>query len=382
MEAEKNEELASAIRFLPEAVALTTTFADMERISFANESFQQLTGYTFEDMQGRDMTLLQGPETEPAALHRLLCPPAEEQSWQVELVLYRKDGVPFWDKVSVRRFSSGDKVCHVQTHTDITRRKEMENLLILSQRREAAGHLVSGISHDFNNLLTAIMAYTGLMMSRVPGDSQITRYIHEIQAAAQRGAALVTQLLDLERQDTAEPVEMDPGEMAEGIHDLMQRVLGENIRLRIEKEGRPARIRAPLGRLQQVLLNLGINARDAMPAGGDLIFHLSTMRLDAESAAGYRGATEGDYVLLAVSDNGAGMDAETLSHIFKPFFTTKGRGKGSGLGLFTVDTIVRGMGGYLAVESVPGRGTTFRILLPIVGEFSGNPGLKRHALNA
>jgi len=382
LEAEKNEHLASAIRFLPEAVALTKTSAGMERISFANESFQQLTGYTFEEMQGRDMTLLQGPETDPASLRRLLCPPANEESWQLELVLYRKDGAPFWDKVSVRGFPSGDNVCHVQTHTDITRRKELENLLILSQKREAAGHLVSGISHDFNNLLTAIMAYTGLMTSRVSGDSQIARYIHEIQAAAQRGAQLVTQLLDLERQDTAEPVEVDPGELAEGMHDLMQRVLGENIRLRIEKQGPPGRIRAPLGRLQQVLLNLGINARDAMPAGGDLIFRLTTVKLDAESAAGYRGATEGEYVLLSVSDNGAGMDAETLSHIFKPFFTTKGRGKGSGLGLFTVDTIIRLIGGYLAVESAPGRGTTFRILLPVAGEFTGNPGPKRHALNA
>jgi len=328
------------------------------------------------------LTVLQGPETDPVSLHRLLCPPPEEESCQVELVLYRKDGAPFWDKVSVCRFSSEGHVCHAQTHADITRRKEMENLLVLSQKQEAAGHLVSGISHDFNNLLTAIMAYTGLMASRVPGDSQMARYIDEIQAAAQRGAQLVSQLLDLERQDTAEPVEVDPAELAEEMHDLMQRVLGENIRLRIEKDGPPARIRAPLGRLQQVLLNLGINARDAMPAGGDLIFRLATVKLDVESAARYCGATEGEYVLLAVSDNGAGMDAETLTNIFKPFFTTKGRGKGSGLGLFTVDTIVRHMGGCLAVESAPGRGTTFRILLPVAVEITGNPGPKRHALNA
>ena len=353
---------------------LTEAVSGMDRIRFVNDAFQQLTGFALGEIQGRDMSFLQGPETDPQVFERLLRGSEAEtaEASPLELVLYRKDRSVFLDRMSLRRAVWGTGSFCVQVHSDVSRQKEVENLLILAQKREAAGHLVSGITHDFNNLLTAIMVYSGLMASKTQGDAQLSRYIDEIHAAAQRGAELVTQLLDIERQETAEPMLLDPGELVREMRDLMQRVLGEHIRLRIEKGARLARIRAPQGRLQQVLLNLGINARDAMPMGGELLIQVANARAGGEGPDVSEGRG-GDFVALTVTDSGTGMTEETVASIFKPFFTTKARGKGSGLGLFTVDTIVKQIGGHIHVDSALGRGTTFRILLPVASEAEATP---------
>jgi len=342
------------------------------RIIFSNEAFQQLTGFALEEIRGQDMRFLRGPETAPAVFEELMQNCATAEAAPVELVLHRKDQTGFFDRVTRKRVVVGERAFCIQVHTDISRQKEVENLLILAQRRETASHLVSGITHDFNNLLTAIMVYTGLMASKTDSDAQLSRYIDEIHAAAQRGAELVTQLLDVERQEVAEPVLLDPGELVRELHDLMQRVLGEHIKLRIEAESGLASIRASQGRLQQVLLNLGINARDAMPMGGDLVIRLANVQLEAASPD-FPDVKAGNYVLFSVTDTGAGMEAETAASIFKPFFTTKERGKGSGLGLFTVATIVKQLMGHIQVESAPGQGTTFRILLPVAAGSEATP---------
>lgn len=352
---------------------LTAAVDGLEKIAFANEAFEILTGFALEEIKGRDMTFLLGPETDHPMFDRMLHRSVTQESTPLELILYRKDRSAFLDRVTMRSAVSGAAEFSIQVHSDISRQKEIENLLILSQKREAAGLLVSGITHDFNNLLTAIMVYSGLLASKTYGDSQLSRYIDEIHAAAQRGAELVTQLLDLERQEAAEPVPLHARELVFEMRDLMQRVLGEHVRLRIESEERLATIRAPQGRLQQVLLNLGINARDAMPQGGSLVIRLANLRLRAASAD-FPEAHPGDYVSLSVTDNGTGMDAETVASIFKPFFTTKARGQGSGLGLFTVETIVKQIGGHIHVESAPGQGSTFRILLPASPEGEATPG--------
>jgi len=366
------EILAPAMWFLPEAILLTEAASGVGQIIFSNEAFQQLTGFAPEEIKGQDMTFLRGPETAPAVFEELMQSCANAEAAPLELVLHRKDRTAFFDRVTRKKVVAGERAFCIQVHTDISRQKEVEDLLILAQRREAASHLVSGITHDFNNLLTAIMVYTGLMASKTDGDGQLGRYIDEIHAAAQRGAELVTQLLDVERQEAAEPVLLEPGKLVREMHDLMQRVLGEHILLRIEAESGLASIRASQGRLQQVLLNLGINARDAMPNGGDLVIRVASMQLEAGSPD-FPDAKAGDYVLLAVTDTGAGMDAQTAASIFKPFFTTKERGKGSGLGLFTVATIVKQLMGHVQVESAPGQGTAFRILLPAESEATPAP---------
>jgi two-component system, cell cycle sensor histidine kinase and response regulator CckA len=256
-------------------------------------------------------------------------------------------------------------VFRLQVHSDVTHHKEIEERFILAQKREATSHLMSGLAHDFNNLLTAILVYSGLMAPKVKGDAQLQRYVEEVHNSAQRASQLVAQLLTLGRE-TGEPEMVDLHELVEENSDLLKRVLGEDIRLKLEADPNLKEVRAHPGRIQQVLLNLAINARDAMPGGGELLIHLSNQSPDDAPPSSPR-----TYVLLLVRDTGAGMDSETLANIFKPFFSTKGKDEGTGLGLFVVRTIVEQYDGRISVESEPGKGTSFKILLPAVSN-AGN----------
>ena len=352
--------LASSMRLLPEALLLTETRAGMQTAIFANEAFLRLSGYSMTEVLDHDLRFLQGPETDPSAFTGFLQPPKAEQISGHEVVLYKKDGTPFWDKVSARAFAD---YC-IQVHQEIGRQKEVERQLIVSQKREAVSHLVSGIAHDFNNLLTVIMVYSDLLLPKLESGGPSQRYINEIQIASERGAHLVAQLLDLQREETTEEKLVDTGQLITEMYDLLKRVLGEAIRLSVQAEPGLDHIRVHPARVQQVLLNLSINARDAMPDGGELVISLSNQELDESNLASLPGASPGRYVLLEVRDTGKGMDAPTMAHIFRPFFTTKATGKGTGLGLFTVNTIVKQWDGHICVESEIGKGSTFRILLP------------------
>jgi two-component system, cell cycle sensor histidine kinase and response regulator CckA len=376
VEPENTELLPSAVQFLPEAVLLTEAGAGVEKMIFANQAFQQMVGYSMEEMRGRDLTMFQGRETDGETLHRLLHS-SREEDLRVKVLLYKKDGTPFWDGVSTCRLPAGNRVYSVQAHSDITQQQEIESQFILSQKREATSHLVSGLTHDFNNLLTAIMVYSGLMASKVHSDSQLKRYLDEVRASAERGAKLVAELMNLGRQDAAEPELVDVSELVDESGDLLRRIIGEDIQLSVERAPDLGKIRAHPGRIQQVLLNLVINARDAMPHGGELIIKLSNLELlkddlqandlqtdDLQPDQRFAEAVPGNYLLLAVTDTGVGMDLATQANIFKPFFSTKGKGKGSGLGLFTVHTIVKQAGGHIYAESEPGKGAKFIILLP------------------
>jgi two-component system cell cycle sensor histidine kinase/response regulator CckA len=354
--------LVSAIRFLSEAVLLTESESGLDQVVFLNHAFQRLTGYSFEDLRGAGLTLLRGAETDNATLQRLLHPYAAEEVAPLEIVFYRKDATPFWDRVSLHRFNIGNKLYCVQVHSDITQQKEIEQQFILWQRREASSYLVSGLAHDFNNLLTAILVYSGLMAPKLADDAQLHHYLDEIRRSAERGAQVVAELMNLGRQDAAEPEIVDLREAVDESSDLLKRVLGEDIHLSIQADPDLRRVRVHPGRTQQVLLNLATNARDAMPQGGDLRIRLSNHDVQDDSA--FSDAPNRTYVLLQVSDTGTGMDSETRSKIFNPFFTTKAKDQGTGMGLFTVRRIVEQYGGRIAVESEPGQGATFKILLP------------------
>ena len=360
MEPEITEVLASAVRFLSEAVVLTETESGLEKVIFVNEAFQQLTGYSLDDLNGKDLSLLQGPETQN--LSQLVHSQAAEQALSLAILLYRKDGSPFWDRISMRKVPVGNKLYTVQVHSDVTRQRELRKRYILAQRREAAGHLVSGLAHDFNNLLTAILVYSGLMVSKVKEDPKLQRYLNEVRNSAERGAQLVAELMNLGREDAAEPDMVDLQELVEENTDLLKRVLGEDIRLSIVAASGLNQARVHPGRIQQILLNLANNSRDAMPKGGELTIQLSNHTVPP-TATPPRPAP-GDYVLLLVKDTGIGMDSETSANIFKPFFSTKRKGEGTGLGLFTVQTIVEQYGGWICVESEKRKGATFKILLP------------------
>jgi len=359
MDAEITEVLTSAVQFLSEAVLLTEIQAGLETAIFVNQAFERLTGFSMEDLRGRDLTMLQGPETEN--LDRLLHPPSAECGSTLEMVLYRKDGTSFRDRVLVRQLRRGEKSYGLQVHVDVTQQTEMEKQFILAQKREATGHLVSGLAHDFNNLLTAILVYCGLIAPRIKDDAQISHYLDEVRGSAEQGAQLVAELMNLGREDVAEPKIVDLRELVEETSQMLKRVVGEDIRLTVVAAPDLHEVRVHPGRIQQVLLNLGINAKDAMSRGGELNIRLNNQEV---SSSIVHELAPGCYVQLLVSDTGTGMNAETLRNIFKPFFSTKGKGKGTGLGLFTARTIVEQYRGRIGVETELGKGTSFSILLP------------------
>jgi two-component system cell cycle sensor histidine kinase/response regulator CckA len=242
-----------------------------------------------------------------------------------------------------------------------------------SQKMEAVGQLAGGIAHDFNNLLTAIQGYCELLSEMLPPGSVESGHLDEVRLAADRAAALTRQLLAFGRRQILEPRVLDPRACLREIEPLLRRLIGEDIDIIFRASDDVANIKADPGQIQQVLMNLAINARDAMPNGGTLVLEVSHGSLDEEFTQQYRSVTPGHHVLFTVSDTGIGMSEETQARIFEPFFTTKQKGKGTGLGLATVYGIVKQSGGSIWVSSTPGRGTTFKVYLPRVEEATERP---------
>ncbi|HEY4396796.1 MAG TPA: PAS domain S-box protein [Acidimicrobiia bacterium] len=247
---------------------------------------------------------------------------------------------------------------------DITERRQLENELLQSQKMEAVGRLAGGIAHDFNNLLTAIGGYTALLLEEHPENDAIRADLAEIEQATTRGAALVDQLLSFSRRKMLMPSILDLNEVVESTRGLLSRVIGADVELVTRLARKLDGVRADRTQIEQVLLNLAVNARDAMPVGGRLEIETATVTLRARDIAGHIDAAVGPRVLLSVRDTGVGMDRETQAQVFEPFFTTKEVGEGSGLGLSTAYGIVTQAGGHISVDSRPGAGTTFRVYLP------------------
>jgi PAS domain S-box-containing protein len=254
---------------------------------------------------------------------------------------------------------------------DVTDHKRLEDQLIQAQKMEAVGMLAGGVAHDFNNLLTAIMGYGDLMMMALPADGPYLRHLKEIAKAATQGASLTQQLLAFSRKQILQPQLLDLGVLVADMEKMLRRLIGEDIDLVSFTDPHLALVQADPGQIQQIIMNLAVNARDAMPKGGRLTLETANVYLDEAYVRSRPEVSPGPYVMLAVSDSGLGMDAETMSHIFEPFFTTKESGKGTGLGLATVYGIVKQSGGHVWVYSEPGHGTTFRIYLPRTEEAEG-----------
>jgi len=266
--------------------------------------------------------------------------------------------------------------------TDITERKSLEAQLRQSQKMEAIGQLAGGIAHDFNNLLTVINGYSELMLLSLPVEHPHCATFEQIRQAGEKASRLIRQLMAFSRQQVLQPKVLDLNAVVANIDTMLQRVIGEDIDLLTILSPGLASVKADPGQIEQVLMNLLVNARDAMPAGGRLTIETADVVLDTDYARTHVAVNPGRYVMLAVSDNGCGMDAETQARIFEPFFTTKELGKGTGLGLSTVYGIVKQSGGNIGVYSEPGRGTTFRIYLPRIEEAAEavEPGKAREQL--
>jgi PAS domain S-box-containing protein len=282
----------------------------------------------------------------------------------------RKDGIGTVVRVSGRAVSDSDDETGTAFELfaeDVTERRALEQQLRQSQKMEAVGRLAGGIAHDFNNLLMVISGYSEFLLDRLGPDPALRGPAQEISGAAQRASSLTRQLLAFSRKQMMAPKTLDLNEVVTENLKMLTRVIGEDIELVMIPAATLGAIRADAGQIDQVIMNLAVNARDAMPSGGKLTIETSNISLDEEYSRFHAPLRPGDYVMLSISDTGMGMDTETQSHIFEPFFTTKGT-KGTGLGLSTVYGIVKQSGGYIWVYSESGKGTAFKIYLPRVPE--------------
>lgn len=255
---------------------------------------------------------------------------------------------------------------------EIGERQQMEQKFIQSQKMEAIGRLAGGVAHDFNNLLTAITGYTDLLLKKTVTDEPVHRRLKEIQKAADRAAALIQQLLAFSRKQILQPRLLNLNDVITEVEKMLHRLIGEDIELSTVLEPELCHVKADPVQMEQVILNLAVNARDAMPEGGRLIIETANVQLDDAYALTHINVKTGPYVMMAVSDTGIGMDRETQSRIFEPFFTTKKKGEGTGLGLATIYGIVTQSGGNIDVSSEPARGTTFRIYFPPAEKVAGS----------
>jgi two-component system cell cycle sensor histidine kinase/response regulator CckA len=266
------------------------------------------------------------------------------------------------------RGAGGDVQGAICMALDVTDRKQLEEQFRQAQKMEAVGRLAGGIAHDFNNLLMVIQGYADLLTDRLPEGDAMRRNAEQIQMASQRATSLTRQLLAFSRKQMLAPKVLNIQSVVSDMEKILRRLIGEDVELKTSAAPDLGLVMADRSQLEQVIMNLAVNARDAMPEGGRLTIEVANVELDSSFAESPAVVSPGKYVLLAVTDTGSGMDAATQAHIFEPFFTTKEKGKGTGLGLATVYGIVKQSGGYVWVYSEPGQGTAFKIYLPRIEE--------------
>ena len=287
--------------------------------------------------------------------------------WQ-ETIALASDGRTVPIEISGSLVEIGGERLMLAIVRDVSERKQLEEQFRHAQKMEAVGRLAGGVAHDFNNLLTVILGYSEVVNNQLPAEHPLRQEVEQIRKAGERAAVLTRQLLTFSRTQVLLPQLIDVGEIVTDIEKMLRRLIGDDVELVTACDPETGRVKADPGQIEQVLMNLAVNARDAMPGGGKLTIETRNVDLDEADAREHLAAQPGTYVMITVSDTGSGIDAETNTHIFEPFFTTKEKGKGTGLGLATVYGIVKQSGGFLSVSSEPGLGAAFKICLPRVEE--------------
>jgi PAS domain S-box-containing protein len=364
----------SRFRSLVTASAQIVWSADAEgNVVEPLSTWQAFTGQSFEQLRGRGWADAVHPDDREGALNAWQRALERRSAFMSEYRLRRHDGEYRWFvSRGVPVLENDGRIREwVGTCTDVTERnqaeqrlRQKEEELRQSQKMEAVGRLAGGIAHDFNNLLTAILGPADMARDQIPADHPARRELDDIRTAALRASELTRQLLTFGRQQVVKSEPLDLNEIVRDSGRLLGRLLGENIDIDISLAEEPCALSADRSQIEQIILNLAVNSRDAMPDGGQLTIETRSFELNREFADRHPSVRPGAYVMLAVSDTGRGMDAETLAHAFEPFFTTKEAGRGTGLGLATVYGIVHQSGGHVFVYSEVGKGTTFNIYLP------------------
>jgi two-component system cell cycle sensor histidine kinase/response regulator CckA len=354
---------------LETAGALVVVLDSSDRIIRVNRAAEACTGYPFNEACGKTFVqVFVAPDELEAARAVLVQIRSGRYPVQHENVCVAKDGTRkriAWSTTAL--LDPDGKISHgIATGIDMTEKSRLEDMLRQAQRMEVVGELAGGIAHDFNNLLTAIVGYSDLLLQRLPPNDASRGEISEILRAGSRASEMTRQLLAFSRQQVLQPKVLDLNTVVSEMGKMLRRLIGEHIELVTALHPDLARTLVDPGQLEQVILNLAVNARDAMPNGGKLIIETGNVEVDETYAQQHPGARVGRHVMLGVSDTGTGMDAATQARLFEPFFTTKEQGKGTGLGLSTVYGIVKQSGGNIWVYSEPGHGAMFKVFLPTV----------------
>ncbi len=340
-------------------------------IEFVNPALEQIFGYRRDELLGQHLKLLMPEPYRSEADDYLTAYRATRQRRLIgvgrEVAGRRKDGATFPIHLSVSEVEVGGRRLFAGSMRDLSASKALEAQLLQAQKMEAVGTLAGGVAHDFNNLLTSILGSVELALAHPESRSLLTRSLERIKLASNRGEALTKQLLAFSRKQVTRPELLDLNAALRQVRELFERMLGEDVDVKLDLHEGVGTVRIDPAQLDQVVINLVVNARDAMPAGGVLRLATGRATLDAARAARF-GVAVGEYATLSIQDEGQGIPAEVRARIFEPFFTTKEPGRGTGLGLSTVLGIVQRHGGAIDVRSEPGLGTTFEIFLPLVAE--------------
>lgn len=372
----KNEEMLRlqdrAIQAVPQGIIIADPNQPDTPIISASAGFERLTGYRADEVIGRNCRFLQGKDTSPEAVKQLREAIAAGKACTTEILNYRKDGSPFWNAVSLTPVfdNEGHLAYYVGVQLDITAQKKLEDQLRQANKMEAVGSLAGGVAHDFNNILTIICGNSEYVLADSGLKAELREAVQEIRDASERAAALTQKLLAFSRQTMLELRVVDMNEITVDTGRILRRLIDESILINLVLAPNLRPVRLDPTQFDQILINLAVNARDAMPHGGQLTIETSNVFLDEEYALLHPGCATGSHVMLAVTDTGCGMKPEVVERIFEPFFTTKAPGKGTGLGLPMVLGIVQQSGGCIHVYSEPGRGTTFKIYFPAVDDQS------------